>query len=177
MSEVACVALGSNLGERESHLAAALVALKRTPGISELRVSSLWETAPVGGPAGQGAYLNAVARFDTTLPPRVLLDLLLEVERVNDRERSVPDAPRTLDLDLLLYGDRVIREEGLTVPHPRLHLRPFVLAPLREVAADLLHPELGASVEELALRLERTDAWSAEDVTRCPAPEHPPLAR
>lgn len=175
MSEVVCVALGSNLGERESHLAAALVALKRTPGISELQVSSLWETAPVGGPAGQGAYLNAVARFETTLAPRPLLDRLLEIERVHGRERSAPDAPRTLDLDLLLYGEQVIDEEGLTVPHPRLHLRPFVLAPLREVAGDLLHPEFGVSVEDLAVRLERTDAWSAEDVTRCPAP--PPSAR
>ena len=170
MSESACVALGSNLGERESHVAAALVALTRHAEVSGLVGSSLWETAPVGGPAGQGAYLNAAARFETTLSPRVLLDLLLELERVHGRERSVPDAPRTLDLDLLLYGDRVIREEGLTVPHPRLHLRPFVLAPLREVAADLLHPELGVSVEGLAGRLEGTDAWGTDDVTRYPAP-------
>jgi 2-amino-4-hydroxy-6-hydroxymethyldihydropteridine diphosphokinase len=175
VKEVVCVALGSNLGERESHLAAALVALTRTPGISNLCVSSLWETAPVGGPGGQGAYLNAVARFETTLAPRALLDLVLELERVHGRERSVPDAPRTLDLDLLLYGGQVIREEGLTVPHPRLHLRPFVLAPLREVAADLLHPELGVSVEDLAALLECTDAWKHDEVSRQPGP--PPTPR
>jgi 2-amino-4-hydroxy-6-hydroxymethyldihydropteridine diphosphokinase len=171
--EVACVGVGSNLGERECHVAAALVALKRTPGISELRVSSLWETAPVGGPAGQGPYLNAVARFETTLTARVLLDRLLEIERIHGRERSVPDAPRTLDLDLLLVGDRVIHEEGLTVPHPRLHLRPFVLAPLREVAGEWVHPELGVSAQDLAVRLERTEAWKDEEVSRQPSPSPP----
>ena len=167
MSEAVCVALGSNLGERESHLAAALVALKRRPEITGLVVSSLWETAPVGGPPGQGPYLNAAVRFETTLPARALLDLLLEIERLEGRERGEPDAPRTLDLDVLFYGAHVIREAGLTVPHPRLHERAFVLAPLREIAADWPHPELGATVATLAERLESGPDWEGAGITRC----------
>jgi len=170
MTEIAHVALGSNLGERESHVAAALVALTRHAGVSNLLVSSLWETAPVGGPPDQGPYLNAAARFETPLCPRALLDLLLEIERCEGRERGEPDAPRTLDLDLLFYGAQVIREEGLTVPHPRLHERAFVLAPLREIAAAWIHPELDASVEALAERLEAGPGWAGAGVTRCEPP-------
>jgi 2-amino-4-hydroxy-6-hydroxymethyldihydropteridine diphosphokinase len=169
MTEVAYVALGSNLGERESHLAGALVALTRAPGITELHSSALWETAPVGGPAGQGRYLNAAARFDTTLAPRPLLEVLLEIESVHGRQRGVPDAPRTLDLDLLFYGSRVIHEVGLVVPHPRIQERPFVLAPLRELAKEWVHPELGVTVEELGRRLERSGSWRPEEVVRWPS--------
>lgn len=169
MKEGACVALGSNLGDRESHVAAALVALMRTPGIFELRCSGLWETAPVGGPSGQGPYLNAAARFQTTLAPRELLERLLVIERAEGRERSVADAPRTLDLDLLFYGENVIHEEGLVVPHPRLQKRPFVLAPLREIAAEWQHPEVGVTVAEIALLLERSGSWRPEEVVRWPS--------
>jgi 2-amino-4-hydroxy-6-hydroxymethyldihydropteridine diphosphokinase len=171
VSESACVALGSNLGERESHVAAALVALTRHPDVTSLVVSSLWETAPVGGPPGQGPYLNAAVCFETTLPPRALLDLLLEIERCEGRERGEPDAPRTLDLDLLFYGVEVIQEEGLTVPHPRLHERAFVLAPLREIAPTWVHPEFDASVEALAERLEAESGWASAGVTRCEPPK------
>lgn len=174
MSESACVALGSNLGERESHVAAALVALTRHSGVSGLVASSLWETAPVGGPPGQGPYLNAAARFDTPLSARALLDLLLEIERCEGRERGEPDAPRTLDLDLLFYGAHVIREEGLTVPHPRLHERAFVLAPLREIADSWVHPELDKSVDALAEAIETGPGWAAAGVRRC---ESRPISR
>jgi 2-amino-4-hydroxy-6-hydroxymethyldihydropteridine diphosphokinase len=165
----AFVSLGSNLGDRESHLAAALVQLKRTDGVADVVCSSLWETAPVG-PAGQGPYLNAAARLTTTLGPRALLERLLEIERLAGRERSgVRNEARTLDLDLLLYGTERIGEPSLCVPHPRLHERPFVLAPLREVGGDAFHPVLGATVAEIAGRLEAGTAWKAEEVVRWPS--------
>jgi 2-amino-4-hydroxy-6-hydroxymethyldihydropteridine diphosphokinase len=150
----AYVGLGSNLGEREAHVEAALEALRATPGISLLETSGLYETAPVGGPPGQGPYLNAVVALGTTLEPRALLARLLEIEHAEGRRRSgVRGAPRELDLDLLLYDDRCIDEADLVVPHPRLHERGFVLEPLRDVAPDLVHPLLGETVKVLAERV------------------------
>jgi len=128
----AYIALGSNIGERASHLRTALAALATTPGLRLLRVSSFHETAPVGGPPGQGPYLNAAALLETTLSPRALLDTLLTIESQAGRTRSVPNAPRTLDLDLLLYSDLAISEPDLQVPHPRMWSRPFVVGPLSE---------------------------------------------
>lgn len=127
------IALGSNLGDRGAHIGGALRELGATPGIRVLNCSSVYETDPVGGPPGQGRFLNAVAELATTLAPEALLDRLQEIERGHGRERSVRNAPRTLDLDLLLYGDVRCSDARLTLPHPRMWEREFVLAPLAEL--------------------------------------------
>lgn len=149
----AYVALGSNLGDRDAHLARALAALDATPGVERVARSAVYETDPVGPPP-QGPYLNAVVALDTTLSARALLERLLAIEAACGRTRGAGrDAPRTLDLDLLLCGDEIVDEPGLRVPHPRLHERAFVLEPLCDVAPDLVHPVLGRRVAELAARV------------------------
>jgi 2-amino-4-hydroxy-6-hydroxymethyldihydropteridine diphosphokinase len=149
----AYVGLGSNLGDREATLRAAVAALGAEPAVELVAVSTLRDTAPVGL-LDQPRFLNGVAVLETDLPARDLLDLLLEVERRLGRDRAAapPQGPRTLDLDLLLYDGARIDEEGLQIPHPRLHERPFVLEPLAEVAPGLDVPGLGA-VEALLARL------------------------
>jgi 2-amino-4-hydroxy-6-hydroxymethyldihydropteridine diphosphokinase len=144
------IALGSNLGDRERHLRDALDALR--PSIQNLRVSTFHETAPVGVGV-QPSFLNAAAAGETTLGARALLDLLLSTEETFGRVRPYPGAPRTLDLDLILYGDAVIDEPGLIVPHPRFRERGFVLEPLAEVAAGWKDPVTGRTVEELLRQL------------------------
>lgn len=132
----AYIALGSNLGPRDANLRFALESLAATPGLRVLRVSSFHETAPVGGPPGQGPYLNAAALLETTLSPRQLLERLLATELLAGRTRSVPNAPRTLDLDLLLYADLAVSEPDLHVPHPRMWGRSFVVGPLGELGCS-----------------------------------------
>src|SRR5271154_5184952 len=126
----AYVALGSNLGDRQAFLDAAVARLRLQPGIEVERVSSYHETDPVGGPAGQGRYLNAVAQIRTSLEPMTLLRVLLAVETQLGRERAERFGPRNIDLDLLLYGTQVLSlresDKELMVPHPRLHERRFV---------------------------------------------------
>jgi 2-amino-4-hydroxy-6-hydroxymethyldihydropteridine diphosphokinase len=140
------VALGSNLGDREGYLRAAIAALH--PSIHNIRVSSFHETAPVGvGP--QPAFLNGAAVGDTSLSARALLDTLLGIEGQLGRERPFPGAPRTLDLDLILYDEAVLDSPELTVPHPRFRKRRFVLEPLAELAPDWRDPVTGRTVEEL----------------------------
>jgi 2-amino-4-hydroxy-6-hydroxymethyldihydropteridine diphosphokinase len=145
------VGLGSNLGDREAFLVGARAALAATRGVSVVAASRLYETEPVGPP--QGRYLNAVVALDTNLTPRALLERLLELEDAAGRQR-IPqrNAPRTLDLDLLLFGDVCIDTPELSLPHPRLHERAFVLVPLAEVATDLVHPRLGVRLRDLAER-------------------------
>jgi len=141
------VALGSNLGDREATLVAALDALRAL--IPDLRASTFHDTAPVGVPSPQSRYLNAAAVGTTTLSARAFLDALLAIEQRFGRERAFQNAPRTLDLDLVLYGRDVIDQPGLVVPHPRFRDRAFVLEPLVEIAPQMLDPVTGKNVEEL----------------------------
>ncbi len=157
MSETAYIALGGNLGDRRAFLDQALEALGRTPGVRVVRVSRYWETAPVGGPAGQGAYLNAAACLEVDLATHELLRVLLAIEQQLGRVRQERYGPRTIDLDLLLHGDRVIDELGelgLTVPHARMHERAFMLGPLVEIAPTVTHPVLKRTAVELLAALE-----------------------
>jgi 2-amino-4-hydroxy-6-hydroxymethyldihydropteridine diphosphokinase len=141
---VAYVGLGANLGDREATIRAAVAAL---PGV--FAVSSLRETDPVGN-TDQPRFLNGVAALETSLSARELLDVLLSVERGLGRERRERWGPRTIDLDLLLYGDETIDEPGLTVPHPRLHERRFALEPLAELDSELVVPGRGPLKDLLA---------------------------
>jgi 2-amino-4-hydroxy-6-hydroxymethyldihydropteridine diphosphokinase len=140
------VALGSNLGDREARLREALALLGSA--IWELKPSTFYDTEPVGV-GEQPLFLNAAAVGQTTLTARELLSTLLELERQLGRERPYPGAPRTIDLDLILYGDAVIDEPGLVVPHPRFRERRFVLEPLAEIAADWVDPVTKRTVREL----------------------------
>lgn len=132
----AYLALGSNLGDRRAHLAAAVHGLASLPASTLLATSPVYETAPVG-PPGQGPYYNLAVALHTTLPPLALLDLALALELARGRQRRERWGPRTLDIDLLLYDDLVLTLPQLTLPHPRLHQRPFVLAPLAQIAPHL----------------------------------------
>jgi 2-amino-4-hydroxy-6-hydroxymethyldihydropteridine diphosphokinase len=149
----AYVGLGSNLGDRQQTIDGALEALAAVPGVRVVAVSTLIDTEPVG-PVDQPRFLNGVAELATTLAARDLLDALLEVERRFGRRREgvPPQGPRTLDLDLLLYGQAEIDAPGLRVPHPRLHERRFVLEPLAELAPGLEVPGKGR-VESLLARV------------------------
>jgi len=139
------IGLGANLGDREPSLRAALRRLGQARGVTVVATSEFIETAPVACPAGSPAFLNGVAHLRTSLSARELLRLLLEVERSLGRDRAsgATNRPRTVDLDLLLYGDAIIDERDLTVPHPRMGARKFVLAPLAQVAPDARDPRTG----------------------------------
>ena len=156
---VAYVGMGSNLGAREEHLRRAAAGISAIPGVTLIRVSSLYETDPVGGPP-QGPYLNAAAEVTTRLAPEGLLTALQVLEREAGRSREVRWGPRTLDLDLLLYGDEAIDRPGLTVPHPRLTGRAFVLRPLAELEAGRTVPGAGATIGELLERLDERGRYS-----------------
>jgi 2-amino-4-hydroxy-6-hydroxymethyldihydropteridine diphosphokinase len=146
---LAYVGLGANIGPREVTLQRALGLLAQADEVDVLAVSQLHETDPVGV-VDQPRFLNGVAEVETTLPPRALLDLLLEVERSLGRVRAERWGPRTVDLDLLVYGTETVDEPGLRVPHPRLHERRFALEQLAELNPDLEVPGLGPVSEALA---------------------------
>jgi 2-amino-4-hydroxy-6-hydroxymethyldihydropteridine diphosphokinase len=149
----AYIGLGSNLGDPEARLAAATAALGRLPHSTLEAVSRIYRTAPVGL-LEQPDYLNAVARLRTTLSPRDLLEALLAIEQAQGRMRGTPNGPRTLDLDLLLYGDARIDEHDLMVPHPRMTERAFVMVPLAELAPGLSLVS-GDAVSAIAQRLRQ----------------------
>jgi 2-amino-4-hydroxy-6-hydroxymethyldihydropteridine diphosphokinase len=145
---IAYVGLGANIGPREVTLLRAIDLLAEADDVEVLAVSQLRETEPVGV-VDQPPFLNGTVEVETALPPRPLLDLLLEIERTLGRVRKERWGPRTVDLDLLVYGDEVVDEPGLRVPHPRLHERRFALEPLAELAPDLDVPGLGRVSELL----------------------------
>lgn len=143
---IAYVGLGANLGDRAATLREAVHRLENLGDV--VAVSSLYETAPVGF-LDQPAFLNAAAMVETTLAPDALISELLSIERHLGRTRTFRNAPRTLDLDLLLVDDLVLDSPGLTLPHPRFPERAFVLAPLAEIAPAVVHPHLGQSIAAL----------------------------
>jgi 2-amino-4-hydroxy-6-hydroxymethyldihydropteridine diphosphokinase len=145
--------LGGNIGEVRRAIAGALACLAAAPGVELLKTSSLYRTAP-WGPIPQPPFLNLAARVKTTLSPHQLLDLCLAIELAAGRLRAERFGPRTLDIDILTFGDLVFSDERLTLPHPRLTERAFALTPLAEIAPDLVVE--GMRVEEAALRLGRT---------------------
>lgn len=150
------ISLGSNLGQRRGHLEHAVEALKID--VRDLRVSSFLETAPVGVGGEHGPFLNAAVVGETSLSARDLLDRLAEIEGERGRARPYPLSPRTLDLDLVLYGGCVIDEDGLIVPHPRFREREFVLRPLAEIAPDMVDPVSGLRVADLLRQLLRDES-------------------
>jgi 2-amino-4-hydroxy-6-hydroxymethyldihydropteridine diphosphokinase len=145
------VALGSNLGDRRAHLDHAVASLRTILG--HLTISTYYDTVPAGVVGPHPSYLNAAVVGETALSARELLDALLAIESARGRLRPSPNAPRTLDLDLILFGNAVIDQPGLVVPHPRFRERRFVLEPLAEIAADLRDPISGKSVSELLAAL------------------------
>ncbi|QDU84646.1 2-amino-4-hydroxy-6-hydroxymethyldihydropteridine pyrophosphokinase [Planctomycetes bacterium Pla163] len=146
----AFVALGANVGPRRATLEWALRALDASEGVRVVARSSWHRTAPVGGPVGQPAFLNGAAELETSRTPHDLLALMLELEVRTGRlrTRATQDGPRSLDLDLLLFADHIVDDARLELPHPRLEERAFVLAPLAEIAPDLVLPRCGVRVRE-----------------------------
>jgi len=126
------IGVGSNLGDREKYIKNAIEKLKETEGVEVKKISGIYETEPVGGPK-QGKYLNGVIEIETWLEPGDLMIKLQKIEKQSGRIRSVKNAPRTIDLDILLYGDKKIDEPGLKIPHPRMYEREFVMKPLKEI--------------------------------------------
>ena len=145
---VAFIGLGSNLDEPHGQLQRAFTEIGKLPDTRLLAQSSLYRSAPLGF-AEQPDFVNAVAKIDTLLSPQALLRALLQVEHLHGRERTFRNAPRTLDMDVLLYDDLKLHEHGLTIPHPQMHLRAFVLQPLLEIAPDCEIPGIGSAAQAL----------------------------
>lgn len=148
--KTAYLGLGSNLGNRLAFLRGGRDALAKAPGIELVRTSAVYETEAIGGPPDNPRFLNAVLQVQTSLDPHQLLAACLAVEDEFGRSRPLRWAPRTLDIDVLFFADQVVCTEQLTIPHARLQERPFMLAPLLEIAADLRHPLLDQTITELA---------------------------
>lgn len=146
---IAFIGLGSNLGDSCEQIKLAFTKIAKFPGINLLAASSLYRSAPIGF-LEQPDFVNAVAKVATHLTPQALLVALLAIEQHYGRERTFHNAPRTLDLDVLLYDDLQLQKQGLTVPHPKMHLRAFVLLPLLELAPDCMIPAIGSA--RLAMR-------------------------
>jgi 2-amino-4-hydroxy-6-hydroxymethyldihydropteridine diphosphokinase len=155
MSVTAYIALGANLGDRRANIDAAIEQLRAADGVTVTNVSPLMENPAVGGPANSPPFLNAVAEAETTLPPRQLLDRLLQIEQTLGRARREKWGPRIIDLDLILYGEQIIAEPDLQVPHPLMHERQFVLEPLARIAPNAMHPVLKRGAADLLDDLNR----------------------
>ncbi len=151
----AYVGLGANLGDRLGSLREAVRLLDTVQGIEVKRCSPVYETEPVGGPP-QGRFLNAVLDMEIYLAPELLLERCKAVENAMGRERTGRWGPRTIDIDILLYGDSIVRSETLEIPHPLMHERAFVLAPFADLAPGVVHPVLGVTVNELLGRTGRS---------------------
>lgn len=155
METEAYIALGSNLGDRELNLLRAVSELGRLPGCRVTALSRFYETSPVGMPDNSPGFVNGALRLSTTLEPQALLAELLRIEQqVFGRSTSATPVSRRMDLDLLLYGARILNEPGLTVPHPRLAQRRFVLQPLADIAPDLVEPVSGQTIGSLLAGLQ-----------------------
>ena len=159
----AVLALGSNLGERRERLQSAVAALEDTPEVTIVAVSSVYETEPVDALEGSGKFLNAVVLIDTTLTVHTLLDRALAIEEAFGRDRSVKGAPRTLDVDLLVVGQRVCDDDQLKLPHPRAHERGFVLVPWLEIDPEGEIPGRGF-VADLIADVDTTGVTKREDL-------------
>lgn len=162
MEHTVFVGLGSNLADPHAQVLQAMRELAHLPQVRVVGRSSLYRSAPVGY-VDQPDFINAVAQLQTSLSPRALLDALLALEQRCGRTREFINAPRTLDLDVLLYDDLQLHEHGLTIPHPQMHLRAFVLQPLLEIAPDGVIPGVGA-VEEAAARCAGQELERLENV-------------
>jgi 2-amino-4-hydroxy-6-hydroxymethyldihydropteridine diphosphokinase len=149
MSTTAYIAVGSNLGDRRRTIEQAIEKLGASLGVRVLRRSALLENPAVGGPADSPAFLNGVVEIETTLDAHALLRRLLEIEQELGRDRRQRWEPRPIDLDLILFGDQEVQDDRLKVPHPRMHERRFVLAPLAEIAPEAVHPVLKKTARAL----------------------------
>ncbi|MCD9155150.1 2-amino-4-hydroxy-6-hydroxymethyldihydropteridine diphosphokinase [Aeromicrobium duanguangcaii] len=159
----AVLSIGSNLGDRAGRLQGAVSALEDTPEVTVVAISSVYETEPVGAPEGSGPFLNAVVLLDTTLTVHTLLDRAMAIEDAFERERSEPGAPRTLDVDIIVVGDRVAQDDTLTLPHPRAHERAFVLVPWLEIDPEGEIPGHGF-VADLISGVDASGVTKREDV-------------
>ncbi len=154
MSKKVYLGLGSNLGDRGRNLRRALTVLDETDGVAVITVSSCYETEPVGPVTNQDDFYNAVAEIETTLSPQELLTRIKSVERELGRVPRERGGPRAIDIDILLWNNNILHQEGLTVPHPEMTARAFVLTPLAELAPDVVHPTADKSIAELASQLD-----------------------
>lgn len=183
--ETVYIGFGSNQGNRRDYCDRAITLLSLLPHSQLTAVSALYETEPVVDDRtdpGTEFFLNGAVCVETEIAPHSLLEICLEIERALGRDRGAARGPRTLDLDILLYGSRIIHEGEIHIPHPRLHLRRFVLAPLVELDPSLVHPELGVTVKELLEQLppgphvRRLDAMPGSRYGSRPACRFPPSA-
>ena len=169
------IGCGSNLGRRREQLDRAIELMRFMPGVTMVGVSRYRETVPVGGPSGQDAFLNGACLIETDLPPQDVLSMLAAVENTLHRSREERWGPRTVDLDLLLYDDVVLETDCLTLPHPRMSTRRFVLEPCVEIAGDALHPLAACTLDEMLASISSPQphvavigvpATSADDIAR-----------
>ena len=153
-SITAYIALGSNLGDRRATIAQALSLLNQTPNITVCRISELIESEPVGGPVGQGMFLNAAAELRCECSAQQLLAAMQQIEKRLGRQRIEKWGPRTIDLDLLLFGDEIIDTDDLKTPHPHMHERQFVIEPLAQIAPEVRHPLLNQTIRQMQQGLD-----------------------